>query len=312
MEDHEVKVKEGRLDLVLNKVRGLLREAGIEAWSYEAWALLEWKLGISRGDYYMDPGRELSADQEEELLQAARERTGRKPLQYMMGECEFMGFSFLVDERVLIPRQDTELLVETALERIRSLAGSKNPVWILDLCTGSGAIGISVKLLCPETDVTAADISTDALAVTRKNWENLRQQIEEKAGAPDEAGPGFHIVESDLFSRIKGRFDFILSNPPYIPTDLIRELMPEVRDHEPWLALDGEKDGLRFYREISSQAGQYLCDGGYLLMEIGADQGDAVAGMLRDRGFSQVEVLKDLAGLDRLVSGCLCQNRSQA
>ena len=305
MEENAKREKDNRLDLVLNKVRSLLREAGIESWSYEAWALLEWKLGINRGDYYMDPGRALSEDQAEMILQAARERTGRRPLQYMMGECEFMGFPFLVDERVLIPRQDTELLVETALDRIRSLGRSKSPVHILDLCTGSGAIGISVKLLCPKTDVTAADISPDALAVTRANWERLRQKRGEPPGTHDGAGQDFHIVESDLFSSIRGRFDFILSNPPYIPTEIIEGLMPEVRDHEPRLALDGEKDGLRFYREISSQAGQYLYDGGYLIMEIGADQGDAVAGMLRDRGFRQVEVLKDLAGLDRLVSGCL-------
>ena len=154
-----------RLDLILNRIRSLLREAGIESWSYESWALLEWKLGIRRGDYYMDPGRMLSADQEEILLQAARERTGRKPLQYMMGECEFMGYSFLVDERVLIPRQDTELLVETALDRIRPCCQSGCPVRVLDLCTGSGAIGISVKLMCPEADVTVCDISPDALAV---------------------------------------------------------------------------------------------------------------------------------------------------
>ena len=305
MEENAKIEKGNRLDLVLNNVRNMLREAGIEAWSYEAWALLEWKLGVSRGEYYMDPGRELSEDQAEMILQAARERSGRIPLQYMMGECEFMGFPFLVDERVLIPRQDTELLVETALDRIQSLGRSKSSVRILDLCTGSGAIGISVKLLSTKTDVTAADISPDALAVTRANWERLREKSGEPAGAHDEGGPGFHIVESDLFSRIRGRFDFILSNPPYIPTEIIEELMPEVKDHEPRLALDGEKDGLRFYREISSQAGQYLFDGGCLILEIGADQGDAVAGMLRDQGFRQVEVLKDLAGLDRLVAGYL-------
>ena len=295
--------KGNRLDQVLDRVRCLLREAGIESWSYEAWALLEWKLGIRRGDYYMDPGRLLSEDQEGILLQAARERTGRKPLQYMMGECEFMGYSFLVDERVLIPRQDTELLVETALDRIRPCCKSKRQVGVLDLCTGSGAIGISVKLMCPEAGVTISDISPHALAVARENWERLRKESGIISETRDGSDSGFRIVESDLFDRIPEKFDFILSNPPYIPTEEIERLMPEVRDYEPRLALDGESDGLKFYQQICSQAGQHLFKGGCLIMEIGADQGEAVSRMMTHQGFEQVEVRKDLAGLDRLVTG---------
>ena len=214
-----------------------------------------------------------------------------------------MGYPFLVDERVLIPRQDTELLVETALERIRRCSRSKNPVRVLDLCTGSGAIGISVKLMCPEADVTVSDISPDALAVAGENWERLKKDGGVFSKAPDGSESGFHIVESNLFDRIHGRFDFILSNPPYIPTEEIEGLMPEVRDYEPRLALDGASDGLKFYQKICSQAGQHLFEGGCLIMEIGADQGEAVERMMTDRGFDQVEVRKDLAGLDRLVTG---------
>ena len=300
---------EGRNSLaaVLVQVRILLKEAGIETWSWESFLLLEWKLGITRSDYYMDPGRFLSEEEEESLMEAARRRAERQPLQYMMGECEFMGFPFLVDERVLIPRQDTELLVETALAQIgKKLAGRSTedgPVRVLDLCTGSGAIGISVKLLCPGADVTISDLSPDAMAAAGENWERLKGKADGMTGCSDDFEESFHMVVSDLFEGLEGNYDFILSNPPYIPSGEIDGLMPEVRDHEPRLALDGEDDGLAFYRKISSQACRFLNAGGSLFLEIGAGQGETVAGMLKDQGFKQVEIKKDLAGLDRLVWG---------
>ncbi len=328
-----IEEKEMKLCQLLDQVRFLLREAGLESWDYESWTLLEWKLSISRADYYMDPGRLVTEDDQDLVLDAARVRACRRPLQYMMGECEFMGFPFKVDDRVLIPRQDTELLVEEAVSLVRQAVLRTKPdrdvktvqetkpdrdirtgqetksdrglVRVLDLCTGSGAIGISVKLLCPEADVTITDISPDALAVARDNWDRLKREGAGSCPDSDDFEKTFHIIESDLFGRIRGSYDFILSNPPYIPTAVIDDLMPEVRDHEPHLALDGEADGLIFYRRICGQAGDFLREGGRLLMEIGADQGQAVTDLMTQAGFENVKVHQDLAGLDRLISGIM-------
>ncbi len=364
-----IEEKEMKLCQLLDQVRFLLREAGLEFWDYESWTLLEWKLSISRADYYMDPGRLVTEDDQDLVLDAARVRACRRPLQYMMGECEFMGFPFKVDDRVLIPRQDTELLVEEAVSLVRQAVLRTKPdrdvktvqetkpdrdirtgqetkpdwdirtaretktdwdirtaretkpdrdirtgqetksdrglVRVLDLCTGSGAIGISVKLLCPEADVTITDISPDALAVARDNWDRLKREGAGSCPDSDDFEKTFHIIESDLFGRIRGSYGFILSNPPYIPTAVIDNLMPEVRDHEPHLALDGEADGLIFYRRICGQAGDFLREGGRLLMEIGADQGQAVTDLMTQAGFENVKVHQDLAGLDRLISGIM-------
>ena len=160
---------------------------------------------------------------------------------------------------------------------------------VLDLCTGSGCIGISVKLLCPEAEVTLADVSEGALDVAKKNAWNL--------------GASVRLVQGDLFENVQGTYDYILSNPPYIPSQVIEELMPEVRDYEPRLALDGTGDGLYFYRKIIAQAGDYLKPEGLLAFEIGYDQGEAVSSLMKTQGYTQVHVFKDLAGLDRVVTG---------
>ena len=160
---------------------------------------------------------------------------------------------------------------------------------MLDLCTGSGCIGISVKKLCQNTKVTLADISEGALAVAKKNAENLNANVT--------------LIRGNLFENIEGRFDYILSNPPYIPSQVIQGLMPEVKDHEPRLALDGEEDGLAFYRKIIEQAPDYLNSNGRIYFEIGAEQGEDMIRLMTDRGFSEVKVHKDLAGLDRIATG---------
>ena len=250
----------------------------------------------------MNPNREVKQELLEELEEVLLKREQRVPLQYLMGECEFMGFDFSVDERVLIPRQDTECLVELAVEDIRNVktqnrcefnnaADQKNEqkVKVLDLCTGSGCIGISVKKLCQNTEVTLADISEGALAVAKKNAENLNANVT--------------LIRGNLFENIEGRFDYILSNPPYIPSQVIQGLMPEVKDHEPRLALDGEEDGLAFYRRIIEQAPDYLNSNGRIYFEIGAEQGEDMIRLMTDRGFSEVKVHKDLAGLDRIATG---------
>ena len=263
-----------------------LREAGIEEYEYETWMLLEWKLGVDRAEYFMDPDAEVPQEQWNDLDAALRKRERRIPLQYLMGSCEFMGYSFAVDERVLIPRQDTECLVELAVEQMRR---SPEPCRVLDLCTGSGCIGVSVKLLCPQAQVVLSDVSEGALAVAGENARRL--------GAPVE------LVQGDLFENVQGTFDYILSNPPYIPSKVIDGLMPEVRDHEPRLALDGTEDGLHFYRRIVREATKRLRPGGRLLFEIGQEQGEALLSLLQEAGYEETAIRQDLAGLDRIAVG---------
>lgn len=263
-----------------------LREAGIEEYEYETWMLLEWKLGVDRAEYFMDPDAEVPQEQWNDLDAALRKRERRIPLQYLMGSCEFMGYSFAVDERVLIPRQDTECLVELAVEQMQR---SPEPCRVLDLCTGSGCIGVSVKLLCPQAQVVLSDVSEGALAVAGENARRL--------GAPVE------LVQGDLFENVQGTFDYILSNPPYISSKVIDGLMPEVRDHEPRLALDGTEDGLHFYRRIVREATKRLRPGGRLLFEIGQEQGEALLSLLQEAGYEETAIRQDLAGLDRIAVG---------
>ncbi len=274
---------------VREKIQKRLQKAEIEDFEYEVWMLLEWKLGIGRAEYFMDPDREIPDKAWMSLNEVLRERERRVPLQYLMGSCEFMGYTFEVDERVLIPRQDTECLVELAVEKIRQTLREQASCQVLDLCTGSGCIGISVKLLCPEAEVTLSDVSEGALDVAKKNAWNL--------------GASVRTIESDLFENIQGSYDYILSNPPYIPSRVIEGLMPEVREFEPRIALDGTEDGLYFYRAIAEDAVGYLRPGGWLIFEIGQEQGEDLLSILREQGFENTEIKKDLAGLDRIAVG---------
>ena len=271
---------------VLTNIRERLQNAGIEDFEYESWVFLDWKLHIDRAEFYMNPNGEVKEELLAELEDVLKQREQRVPLQYLMGECEFMGYDFYVDERVLIPRQDTECLVELAVESIRE---KSTKVKVLDLCTGSGCIGISVAKICSDTEVTLADISDGALTVAKKNAQNLSADVT--------------LIKGNLFENIEGRFDYILSNPPYIPSEVIEGLMPEVKEHEPRLALDGEADGLSFYRKIIDEAPDYLNPDGRIYFEIGAEQGEDLTRLMNERGFSEVKVHKDLAGLDRIVTG---------
>ena len=274
---------------VREKIQKRLQKAEIEDFEYEVWMLLEWKLGIGRAEYFMDPDREIPDKAWMSLNEVLRERERRVPLQYLMGSCEFMGYTFEVDERVLIPRQDTECLVELAVKKIRQTLREQASCQVLDICTGSGCIGISVKLLCPEAEVTLSDVSEGALDVAKKNAWNL--------------GASVRTIESDLFENIQGSYDYILSNPPYIPSRVIEGLMPEVRECEPRIALDGTEDGLYFYRAIAEDAVGYLRPGGWLIFEIGQEQGEDLLSILREQGFENTEIKKDLAGLDRIAVG---------
>ncbi len=259
-----------------------LREAQITEWEVDAWLLLEHAAGITRSRYLCDPQTEISPDAQQLYERMIDKRSGHIPLQQLTGSQEFMGFSFRVNEDVLIPRQDTEILTEEALKYLHG------GMEILDLCTGSGCILLSLLKLCPGLSGTGTDLSEKALRVAEKNRELLRVDA--------------RLIRSDLFERVEGAFDMIVSNPPYIPTRVCGTLMEEVRDHEPRMALDGHADGLYFYREIIDRAPEFLKAGGMLFFEIGCGQAEAVEKMM-GRTFTGVQVVKDLAGLDRVIYG---------
>ena len=215
----------------------------------------------------------------------SRIETG-EPLQYIMGNWDFMGQTFEVDGRVLIPRQETELLVEEALAFIQTC---NQPVKLLDLCTGSGCIAISIATIAKDVgikiDITAVDISPDALNLARKN----------------DRTKSVNFIESDLFTNIPPtEFDIIISNPPYIPTLEIQTLSPTVRDHEPHLALDGGADGMDIYRKIVPQSINYLRNGGALYLELGSKE---VKKILESSNFENINLLNDYAGLPRILYG---------
>ena len=262
-----------------------LKMAGIEDASIDAWYLLEYVTGISRAMYYMDMNKPVSEEQKKAYCESIDVRKQHIPLQHITGVQEFMGLEFDVNEHVLIPRQDTEILVESVLGML------EDEVDVLDMCTGSGCILLSLLKLTKYARVrgTGVDISEEALAVARRNSGKLGVQAE--------------FVQSDLFAQINGKYDIIVSNPPYIRTAVIEELAEEVKFHDPFLALDGKEDGLFFYRRIVRDSLRYLKNNGKLCFEIGHDQGESVSNLMKEAGFSEVTLKKDLAGLDRVVIG---------
>ena len=268
--------------------RRLLAEAGLEESALDARLLLEHVCGTNRNDLLVHGDREVTLDLQEQYFGFISRRQARIPLQHITGVQEFMGLEFNVNEHVLIPRQDTEILVEEVMKD--EYDGSR----ILDMCTGSGCILISLLHYSNRCEGVGVDISAEALQVAQENAGRL---------LTEEKRPAF--VESNLFEKVDGTFDIIVSNPPYIRTAVIETLMPEVKDHEPMQALDGLEDGLFFYRRIVEEAPVYLNKGGRLYFEIGHDQGAEVSALMAEAGFGQVRVVKDYAGLDRVVSGVL-------
>ncbi|MBQ3782298.1 MAG: peptide chain release factor N(5)-glutamine methyltransferase [Lachnospiraceae bacterium] len=259
-----------------------LRQAEVMDAELDAMYLLEDIFHIKRVDFLLNRQMEVTTKQQEAYMHNIDIRATHVPLQHILGTQEFMGLDFFVNEHVLIPRQDTEVLVE---ETMKYAKGKR----VLDVCTGSGCIILSLCKLCDLKEAVGVDLSTEALKVANQNKENL--------------GCDVTFVESDLFSNVEGTFDVIVSNPPYIASDVIEGLMPEVKEHEPRMALDGGMTGLDFYEKIIEQSGNYLADQGHLLFEIGYDQGKAVKEMMEQSGFKDCRVLKDLAGLDRVVAG---------
>lgn len=261
----------------------LLKKENIVDAKNDAWLLLTMVCRIDRTYYYMHMDEDLTPEQISEYEIVLKKRAEHIPLQYITGEQEFMGLPFKVNSAVLIPRQDTETLVAEALKLV------KHGMKVMDMCTGSGCILISILKKVPDVEGVGYDISKQALNVAKENAK-LNGVVAE-------------FERSDLFEAVTDTFDVIVSNPPYIPTDVITTLMPEVAQFEPIGALDGKEDGLYFYRKIVKECKKYLNLGGTILFEIGHDQGVAVSEMLTYAGFTNVRVVKDLAGNDRVVIG---------
>ena len=347
---------------VLNYGKKILKNAGIVEADLDAWYLFEQSFGISRAQYFLCARENIVGSTAQKM--AAQEQTGnslesknaldcvemwlkeklsayentlekrasRIPLQQILGQQEFMGLTFFVNEHVLIPRQDTETLVELVLNEQKD----KN-VSILDMCTGSGCIAVSLKKLGGYASVEGADISEEALKVAKRNSEeilensdvnndavssrteqiqnctnltnnqNKQDNSEERMVSEVRTVPQTGVIFrlSDMFSAFSEteRFNVMVSNPPYIPSAVIEELEPEVRDHEPRGALDGTADGLYFYRILAEECAKHLTPGGHVYFEIGYDQGAAVKELLDIHGFKDTRVIQDLAGKDRVVCG---------
>lgn len=273
------------LEEALNKGKEILETAEIADFELDAWYLMEYVCKMDKSQYYLKSREEMEPEKLQEYEVLLRKRAEHVPLQYITGSQEFMGLEFKVNSHVLIPRQDTETLVEEALKVLEP------GMSVLDLCTGSGCVIVSLLKHQEGLIGTASDISKQAILVAKENAKQNQVEAE--------------FVSSDLFKSITGTFDMIISNPPYIPTDVINGLMPEVKNFEPMTALDGKEDGLYFYREIIKEAGKFLNSNGYLYFEIGHDQGGRVAAIMEDSGYRNVRVVKDLAGNDRVVMGNL-------
>ena len=264
-----------------------LEKAGIVEAKLDARLLLERICNTDHSALIAHPERELTEKELGDFNEFIGRRAKREPVAYILRQWEFMGLTFDVSGDVLIPEQDSEFLVEEALRHCED--GMK----LLDLCTGSGCIGLSILNFTNDTRAVCTDISAKALSIARKNADKL--------GLADRVV----FEETDLFPKKEEKVDLIVSNPPYIASSVIETLAPEVKDYEPRLALDGDSDGLCFYRRIVDKAPTYLYSSGYLIMEIGYDQADDVRRLLLENGrYHEIEVVKDFSGNDRVIKAC--------
>lgn len=310
------------LQQLLDQGTEQLRSAGVPDAGLDARYLLLDTFGLGLASFLADRGRNVDglpggAEKAQAYEALITRRAERIPLQQLLGVQEFMGLEFFVNEHVLIPRQDTETLVELVLEERK-----QRDLDVLDVCTGSGCIAVSLARLGGYRSVTALDVSAEALKVAEKN----------AAALVGEYDGDFRLVQSDMFAGLEPgkqdvfpgqaigkaaasrdlprpshppRFDILVSNPPYIPSRVIEGLEPEVRDHEPRLALDGSQDGLKFYRILASEGKRFLKPGGAVYFEIGWDQAQAVSALLEQEGFARIRTVKDMAGMDRVVGAVL-------
>ncbi len=266
--------------------RDLLKNAGIEDAAFDARFIMEHALGIEHEQFFMASFQDLDPACFKPFFEGIRQRCDHVPLQHIVGSICFMGLDIHTDGRALIPRQETELLAERAVKYSEE---QPDRLTTLDLCTGSGCIAIALARLGNFASVTASELSDEALELAAENIRACDAEVE--------------LVKSDMFSSLDGRrFDVIVSNPPYIRRDEIAGLMEEVRAHDPLMALDGGADGLDYYRIIAAQAGEHLNENGLLLLEIGSEQGEDVKRLLEAEGFTDIEIHKDYAWLDRIVS----------
>ena len=276
-------------DLYNQGIEKLSSENIVDA-KIDARLLLEYACKTDRNALFLKGDMEVTEDETKVYFDLISKRMKHIPLQHLTGEQDFMGLTFTVNEHVLIPRQDTECLVEIVLKHLH------DGMRILDMCTGSGCIVISLLHYSNDCQGVGVDLSEEALKVATHNASVLGNN-----GIADKMDAIF--VQSNLFEKVDGKFDIIVSNPPYIKTEVIDTLMPEVKDFEPMMALDGTEDGLYFYRKIILDAKKHLNRGGQLFFEIGYDQGKEVSDLMCEAGYVNVEVAKDLAGLDRVVYG---------
>lgn len=263
----------------------LLGECNIDNADYDSFAILSDIMNFDRTFYLVHADEEVDEQIYSEFIEKIKRRCLHEPLQHITGKQWFYGYEFNVNSDVLVPRADTEILVEEALKVLKP--GGE----ILDMCTGSGCIIISLYLKSSPARAAGVDLSKKALQVAKENAKKL-------------GADSVEFINSDLFENVaQHRYDVIVSNPPYIETEVIKGLSEEVRLHDPMMALDGKEDGLHFYRLITKQACSYLKAGGWLMYEIGYNQAEEVSKIMMDAGFKDVRVTKDLAGLDRVVQG---------
>lgn len=267
-----------------------INKLNIEDASMKVKMLLSDILGKEKEYLLIHDNEELSQDVLDNFYAKLNRLKDEEPIQYILNKQEFMGFEFYVDENVLIPQPDTEILVEEVVDISKKINNNSNELRVLDMCTGSGAIAISLSKLIENASVSASDISDGALNVAKENAIKNSVNIE--------------FYKSDIFNDISKnvKFDIIVSNPPYIQTEVIKGLSKEVQS-EPFIALDGGEDGLVFYREIIKNAKDYIVEDGYLALEIGYDQKESVTNLLRENGYKNIYSKTDLAGNDRVVVG---------
>jgi release factor glutamine methyltransferase len=279
---------------ILIKSYGTLKKVGIESYILDSQLLLSKVLNVDKLFIMINRSFELNTNQENEFIRLIELRENKMPVNYILSNCEFMGMNFIVRPGVLIPRPDTEVLVEHVIELINKRAYTK----VCDVCSGSGAIGIAIGEFVKEARVTLYDISREAVALSKSNIErfNLSSRVSEE----------FSDLLQVAINENK-KFQVIVSNPPYIRDEVIPTLMEDVKNYEPYLALSGGEDGLDFYRRITKQSLQVLEKGGLLAFEIGYDQKEQVVRILLKSGFKGVECIKDLSGNDRVVSATLAE-----
>ena len=268
----------------------ILRENEIDSYMIDVQLLLGKVLKVDKLFILTNRDYELTAENEKEFTTLIELRKNKMPIKYILGHCEFMGLDFLVKEGVLIPRPDTETLVEHVIE----IAKANNTKKICDVCCGSGAIGISLSYFLGNIQVSCCDLSETAINVTKENAKRLLPEGKIK------------VIKSDLLQfaiEENADFDIIVSNPPYIKEEVIQTLMEDVRKYEPHMALSGGEDGLDFYKKIITQSLKLLKPGGVLAFEIGHDQGTEVKRLMEENTYGNVEIFKDLAGFDRVVTG---------